>query len=63
MTIEKQLCSFCDKKATRIDKDNFIIACSNHKGIAQRETENFFKEYPDYTRWKIDVPTNRLKFK
>lgn len=57
------LCSFCNKEITRLNANDFILSCDDHKQKAQEETTKFFKEYPDYTKWRNDVPEGRLKFK
>jgi hypothetical protein len=51
--LQKQKCSVCDVvlKESEISNNDFYLACNKHKDIAQKRTEKFFKENPDYTKW------------
>lgn len=43
-------CSFCFRPS--IDNPNhFYPSCKEHEKLAQIETERFFMQNPDYTKW------------
>lgn len=50
----QKLCSFCVTPLADEDYENpndFYLSCFQHKRLAQIETEKFFKQNPDYTKW------------
>lgn len=50
----QKLCSFCSTPLLDEDYENsndFYLSCFQHKRLAKIETEKFFKENPDYTKW------------
>lgn len=52
-------CSFCNTPLTHKDYEDpndFFLACPTHKQLAQIETEKFFQQNPDYTKWNKDKP-------
>lgn len=47
-------CSFCSNNLTNediSDTNAFFLACTDHKELAQKETEDFFRRNPDYAKW------------
>ena len=54
----QKMCSFCSTLLQDEDynENDFFLACFQHKRLAQIETEKFFKENPDYTKWQVPKP-------
>jgi hypothetical protein len=54
LTRKQKLCSFCPTPLSDIDyedSNNFYLSCSQHKRLAQIETEKLFSTIRDYTKW------------
>lgn len=50
----QKMCSFCSTLLRDEDYENsndFYLSCFQHKRLAKIETEKFFKENPNYTKW------------
>lgn len=47
-------CQVCGQPVpeTKISSNEFFIGCEKHKEDAQNMTTKYFKENPDFTKWK-----------
>ena len=60
--LNKTTCCVCGCFVnTKLISDNdFYISCPQHKAQLDQLADKFFKDYPDYTKWKdIDVETRK----
>ena len=56
-------CQFCNtmlREEGSNDNNAFFLSCGNHKQLAQLQTERFFKENPDYTKWRLRESLSNL---